>query len=284
MRYRFLRFPEGKGKAVTFSYDDGVRQDLRLAELFDRYGLKGTFNYNSRQMTSKLTEEEIKECILGKGHEVAVHGSFHRPEGSLRPIEGIRDVLDCRTELEGLLGRIIRGMAYPDFGITRMTANVSYPQIKQYLAELDIAYCRTLNGDNDRFELPTDWHAWMPTAHHDNPRIMEYIDKFLAADCSSEKKYGATRYPLLLYIWGHSYEFDHKNNWEHMETICEKLSGKDDIWYATNIEICDYVKAYHSLIYSADGHRVYNPTATTVWFDVDCKLYFVRPGEEIVVE
>ena len=27
MRYRFLRYPQGKIKAVTFSYDDGVRQD-----------------------------------------------------------------------------------------------------------------------------------------------------------------------------------------------------------------------------------------------------------------
>ena len=32
MRYRFLRFPEGKFKAVTFSYDDGLHADIRLAK------------------------------------------------------------------------------------------------------------------------------------------------------------------------------------------------------------------------------------------------------------
>ena len=37
MRYRFLAFPGGKQKAVTFSYDDGVTQDIRLAEMFDKY-------------------------------------------------------------------------------------------------------------------------------------------------------------------------------------------------------------------------------------------------------
>ena len=37
----------GKLKAVTFSYDDGVTQDIRFIEMLDRYGLKGTFNINS---------------------------------------------------------------------------------------------------------------------------------------------------------------------------------------------------------------------------------------------
>lgn len=37
----------GKCKAVTFSYDDGVSQDVRLIALLDKYGLKATFNLNS---------------------------------------------------------------------------------------------------------------------------------------------------------------------------------------------------------------------------------------------
>ncbi len=36
----------GKMKAVTFSYDDAVTQDQRLIEMFDKYGLKCTFNVN----------------------------------------------------------------------------------------------------------------------------------------------------------------------------------------------------------------------------------------------
>ena len=37
----------GKLKAVTFSYDDGVTQDIRLIEIFNKYNLKATFNLNS---------------------------------------------------------------------------------------------------------------------------------------------------------------------------------------------------------------------------------------------
>ena len=39
-------FPEGKAKALTMSYDDGKLQDERLVEIFNKYGIKGTFNLN----------------------------------------------------------------------------------------------------------------------------------------------------------------------------------------------------------------------------------------------
>ncbi len=283
MQSVFIRYPQGRAKAVTFSYDDGVPQDKRLAELFDRYGMKATFNFNcDRIRENSFTKEEIQEIFLSKGHEIAVHGAEHRANGNTRPIEGIRDVLDCRLELEAKCDRIIRGMAYPDSGITLMGSFGTYEQIKQYLTELDIAYARTLGGDNNSFLLPEDFHAWMPTAHHNNPKIMEYIDEFLKLDTST-KAYHASRVPRLFYLWGHSHELDRDCNWEHIAAICEKLANKDEIWYATNIEIYDYVQAYKRLQYSADGHMIYNPALFTVWLDVDGKMYRVTPGETIRV-
>lgn len=279
----FMRYPQGKAKALTFSYDDGVPQDRRLAELFDKYGMKATFNFNCDFMRKvNFTRDQIKEYFLSKGHEIAVHGASHRANGNLRPIEGIRDVLDCRLELEAKCDCFVRGMAYPDSGITQMGNFGNYEMVKQYLTELDIAYARTLGGDNNSFMLPTDFHAWMPTAHHNNPQIIEFIDEFLNLDIST-KAYHAKRIPRLFYIWGHSYEFDRDDNWEHIEAICEKLTENDEIWYATNIEIYDYVEAYKSLRHSANGEKIYNPTLITVWLDVDGKLYSIKPGETICI-
>ena len=282
--YRFMRFPEGKLKAVTFSYDDGYPQDKRLAAPFDRYGMKATFNFNCEHMRkTNFSKEEIKEIFLAKGHEIAVHGANHRANGNSRPIEGIRDVLDCRLELEEKCDRIIRGMAYPDTGIRQMGNFGNYEQIKNYLIELDIAYARTLGGDNDLFRLPQDFHAWMPSAHHDNPKIMEYIEKFLSLDTSTQT-YHATRLPRLLYIWGHSHELDKNDNWHHMEEICQRLADHPDVWYATNIEIYDYVQAYKSLVYSANGYRVYNPTLFDIWMDVDGVVYEIGSGKTVEIK
>lgn len=277
MRYKFLRFPEGKPKAVTFSYDDGVKSDIRLADIMSTHGMKCTFNLTGR------SDESIGDYVLNHGHEVAVHGNTHAAEGKLRPIEGIQEVLNCRLKLENRYGRIIRGMAYPDSGITQFSNGASYESVKNYLTELDIAYARTLGGDNNSFELPCDWHRWMPTAKHKNPHILDWAEEFLNIDTSTNA-YCATRIPRLFYVWGHSYEFDNDDNWDLIEEICGKLGGNDDIWYATNMEIYEYVKAYESLIYSADCALVYNPTLLEVWFDVDGVLYNIKPGETVKIK
>lgn len=284
MRTVFMRFPEGKPKALTFSYDDGVPQDERLAGIFDKYGMKGTFNFNCEALNKvNFTKEQVKEYFISKGHEIAVHGEFHRANGNLRPIEGITEVLNCRLELEDKCDSIIRGMAYPDSGITLFGNLGTYESVKQYLTELDIAYARTLGGDNDSFMLPADFHAWMPTAHHANPKLPEYIEKFLNLDFSPSA-YHPRRCSRLMYIWGHSYEFDREDNWYLIETICQKLADKDDIWYATNIEIYDYIQAYKSLRYSADGRRIYNPTLYTIWLDVDAEIYSIESGKTIYID
>lgn len=283
MRYKYLRFPGGKPKAVTFSYDDGCPQDKRFSETLTQYGLKGTFNLNGYGFkgTTGLSPEEVKEYLVDKGHEIAVHGYSHRASGAQRLVEGIKDVLDNRLELEELFGGIVRGMAYPDSGITRMANGTKYEDAKQYLTELDIAYSRTLGGDNDKFELPADWHAWMPTAHHNNPQILDWIQKFIDFETNPQNGYRKTWPPMLFYIWGHSYEFDRNDNWDLLTEICEKISGNDQVWYATNIEIFDYVQGYMNLKWSANGARVYNPNLFTVWFDVDGTTYSVAPGETI---
>lgn len=286
MQYRFLRFPEGKSKAVTLSYDDGCQPDIRLSQVLNQHGMKCTFNICSYRVDQDphhwyLTSDEIRTHLLNHGHEIAVHGADHRANGKQRAIDGIQDVLNCRLGLEKLFGFIIRGMAYPDSGITHFENGASYANISRYLKDLDIVYARTLRGDNNTFALPDDWHAWVPTAHHSNPKVLEYIDEFVNLDLTS--LYHASRHPRLFYLWGHSFEFDNNNNWELLDIICEKLGGKDDIWYATNIEIYDYVTAYNSLVFSADGSIIYNPTLFTLWFTVDSTLYTIHPGETLKV-
>ena len=59
----------------------------------------------------------------------------------------------------------------------------------------------------------------------------------------------------LFYVWGHSYEFDQNDNWDHMEKLLDKVAFKDDVWYATNGQIQSYVDAYRKLIFSVDSTK-----------------------------
>ena len=288
MRYRFLRFPEGKFKAVTLSYDDGLRSDIRFAETVSKYGMKATFNVNYGFIEGAkgngegyLSAQEIKDNIIPLGHEIAIHGYNHRAVGILRPTEIVGEFYECRKSLEREFGGIIRGMAYPDFGIKYLTGGRSYEEIKGILASLGIAYSRNTLTDAS-FSLPTDWHDWRPTVHNTDSNVLELVDSFLAVD--EKKLYVAYRHPKLFYMWGHTTEFNRNDGWELLDKICEKLGNREDVWYATNIEIYNYVKAYEALEFSLDGTVVYNPTVITVWFQVDGKMYSINPGETIEIK
>lgn len=92
----------------------------------------------------------------------------------------------------------------------------------------------------------------------------------------------------MFYVWGHTFEFDYNegfNSWEHIGNFAEKISGHDDIWYATNIEIYDYTKAYERLVVSADSKMIYNPSVIPVWFKQgalnDEGRFCIQPGETL---
>ena len=84
--------------------------------------------------------------------------------------------------------------------------------------------------------------------------------------------------PQLFYLWGHSYEFTNHNNWELIEEFCRMMGGHEEIWYATNIEIVDYLKAWDQLQFSADGSFCHNPTATELWVEVNKEHFSIQPG------
>ncbi|MBP5617748.1 MAG: polysaccharide deacetylase family protein, partial [Clostridia bacterium] len=271
MPFLLMRYPEGKAKAVTLSYDDNHKFNLHLMEIIDRYGVKCTFNVNSGSIV-KNADGTSETCLspadlqtmLDHGHEIAVHGAAHVAPGMTPLANAVLDDVRCREELEKLLGRIIRGMAYPNSGIRRFYNGATYNEVRNYLKAMGVVYARSLGADNDRFELPDDWYNWCATAHHGNGNIFSYIDKFLALDPS--RGYPNSQYARLFYVWGHSFEFENSGNWDRLEEICQKLGGHDDIWYATNIEIYDYVEAFRAMQTSMDNRIFYNPTCTTLFF------------------
>ena len=112
-------------------------------------------------------------------------------------------------------------------------------------------------------------------------RILELAEEFLNGE---PKKYFWANTPKLFYLWGHSFEFDKFNNWDRIEKICDAISGKDDVWYANNIEIYEYTKAYESLVWAADMRRVHNPSAKKIWFKLNGKIYSIAPDETLVIK
>ncbi|MBP5427720.1 MAG: polysaccharide deacetylase family protein [Clostridia bacterium] len=261
---QFHVYPGGKRRIVTFSYDDGSKNDPRLVALFNKYGVKGTFHINSRRF-AEMSEEDKKDYVARYDrHEVACHTVNHgwltrMPASSL-----INEVMDDRRTLETYTGYPVVGMSYPsgDYDDRVIAA----------LSACGIVYSRTTKATFN-FGFPDNWLAWHPTCHHRDAE--KPVAEFLA-------RLDSEWYRPLLYIWGHSHEFKTEEDWERQENLVASLAGLEQVWYATNIEIYNYIEATRRVLVSADERILHNPSALDVWVERDKKEVFVIPAGETV--
>lgn len=226
----------GKLKAITFSYDDAVTQDIELVELFNKYNLKSTFNVNSELLNTnnmlirenkrvahyKLHKSDVKGVY--EGHEVAVHTLTHPHLPPLEEVEVIRQVEQDRLNLSEIVGYEVIGMAYPGGGVNN----------DDRVAEIiknntGVKYSRTITC-NDSFDLQDNLYRFNPTVYHLHfDKMMEMGEKFI--NILPDK-------PQIFYIWGHSYEFDYQSDYlAKFEEFLKLISNKDDIFYGTNKEV-----------------------------------------------
>ena len=227
----------GKMKAVTFSYDDGVTQDVRLIELFNKYGVRATFNLNSELLGHK--GELIRESVrvshnknkpedvrhIYEGHEIAAHTLTHPLLPSIADdAEVIRQVEADRLNLSELAGYEVVGMAYPCGG-----QNFDRRVSELIKHNTGIRYARNIIS-NHSFKLQDNLHEFCPTVHHNAEwdRMFELADEFVSL---------APDEPSIFYIWGHAYEFDIENTWDRFEELLKIISGRSDIFYGTNREV-----------------------------------------------
>ena len=257
-------FPGGKKRVVTFSYDDGPVEDRRLIELFNKYNVKATFHLNGNKYAQMSDDELAAVRKQYEGHEISGHTFSHCWPAYMSAQSVVNEVIEDRKVLEKISGYPVVGLSYP-FG------SYSDESISAMKA-CGIVYSRTVDSTNS-FRMPEDFMKWHPTCHHKN--AMEPCERFLNVIDSPF-------YHPMLYIWGHSYEFKTEADWEYMENLVSTLSGRENVWYATNIEIYNYVEAQKRLQISIDETVFYNPSDIAVWVEKDREqIIKIGPGETV---
>ena len=225
-----------KLKAITFSYDDGVTQDIRLVELLNKYNLKSTFNLNSELLNNKgvliregkrishykIHPDDVKSIY--EGHEIAVHTLTHTNLTTVNDAEVIRQTEQDRLNLSELVGYEVVGMAYPCGGVN------NDDRVAEILkTSTGVKYSRTITC-NSSFDLQNNLYRFNPTAFHlDFDNLMKLSEDFI--NLNSDK-------PQIFYIWGHSYEMDYyPDYWIKLEEFFKLIANKNDIFYGTNKEV-----------------------------------------------
>ena len=227
----------GKLKAITFSYDDAVTQDIEFIELLNKYNLKATFNINSellglkgmlirenkRVAHYKVHASDVRE--LYAGHEVAVHTLTHpRLPDIADDNEVIRQVEQDRLNLSELVGYDVVGMAYPCGGINHDDRVIDI--VKNHTG---VKYSRTITSSHC-FDIQENLHRLNPTIHHlDFEKMMQLGEEFIELKTDT---------PKIFYVWGHSFEMDYEADyWVKLEEFFKLISNQDDIFYGTNKEV-----------------------------------------------
>ena len=203
-------------KYVTFSFDDGIEQDRRFVKELNKYGFKATFNINTGIQTRanmwvnegveihSLNIDGLKE--LYKGHEVAVHSLTHPFLEKLDEETIYNELYYDKKNIEEWFEQDVVGMAYP-YG--------TYDdRVIKTAKDLGIKYARTA-GTSMKFSLPEDMMKYTGTCHFSNSEIFRLIDEFDSLEETSEKQ--------VLYIWGHTYEFDVMKKWDFLTQLLERL-------------------------------------------------------------
>lgn len=209
------------------------------------------------------------ELYTDSGHEVAIHGKQHLSLPEVSYAVATDEVLNDRIALEEMFGTMVTGLAYANGAYDDKTVEI--------LKNCGVEYARTIIA-TESFAMPTDWLRLPTTCHHSHPKLMELARTFVEHE---PRAYYWSRTPMLFYLWGHSYEFNNEDEWQSIEEFAEYMGNREEIWYATNIEICHYVKAFESLQFSAQGDKVYNPSATDVYLNYFGKKILVEAGERV---
>jgi len=282
-------------KSAVFNYDDCRAEDIRLIELLEKYGAKGTFNLTSSyiyrnlrsacaEATGKTDEASVYEFAkeVYAGHELSTHTVNHYPAGlnegeesadsnGIKLVgrsteEEIEDIQGCPVFLrENLDAQNVIGLAWPNgYGTAR---NDYESHLLPAMKEIGLRYAR--GAANGSFDLPNDWYVWNATCHHNNAPY--YADKYISLRNEGSLK--------CFFNWGHSYELDvedESKNWTMLENVISKLAN-ENIWFATNGDVYRYCEAVSKAVVS--DAQIINNSDMTLYYQVNGENIKIASGE-----
>lgn len=206
------------GHLVT-SWDDGSAEDMRLADLLDGLGVRGTF-YLSRS-TCALTPRQI--CDLARRHEVAGHTLNHTPWGTVPPHLWLSDVRGGQEWLEDVLGQAVEGFAYPSGRCCQRTADLVRPLVGHARTTLLGA---TRKGSDDML-VHTTVHARPFPLHHRITGLRARWDQrrpWSLSDWPDQVRAADRAHAEVVHLWGHSWELSATDSWQRLRACLAAIA------------------------------------------------------------
>ncbi len=236
---------------VTTSWDDGHELDMRVADILDAYGLRGTFYIAKDSCGSgSISNAHIKS--LAKRHEIGGHTLTHPDLTKLPEEEALLEITAGKKWLESLIGEKISTFCYP-YGL--YNADIERLVKKAKFSSARTTETFAIHKPKDPHQTGTSIHAypfpfrkknknqylWM---HLLEPALKNRggiqklslpFSAFFGFPALAKAVFDATRREGDIYhLWGHSWELEKYDLWKEFERVCSYVSKRADCEYLTN--------------------------------------------------
>jgi peptidoglycan-N-acetylglucosamine deacetylase len=234
---------------VTTSWDDGHRQDLRLAALLKAHRVPGTFYVAPRNREiaagELLTDEQVKD--LAADFEIGSHSMTHPVLTRVPEDEVRRELATSKEYLSALVGTEVTSFCYPrgshDPAIAQAVQDAGYTYARTVRRfELGMAGGRFMAGttlEAHRSPLPRMHHelASMATVTRYRPvRTLRMLDwEQLARQMFDQ----AVARGGVFHLWGHSWVVERAGDWDRLDRVLAYISGHPRATYVTNAELSE---------------------------------------------
>jgi peptidoglycan/xylan/chitin deacetylase (PgdA/CDA1 family) len=217
---------------ITTSWDDGNPLDMRIAELLEKYNIKGTFYIPTKNATAPIiNKSEILE--LSKGFEIGGHTSSHAVLTTVALPHAQQEVVDNKSYLECCIGRTIDAFAYP-LGFYNQEVETIVKGAGFNCARTD-TIMETAHPHAFTYH-PTSICADRKVRSPIKQLIIKKQFRLLAALLNDRSVFASwdrlARATLeytattggVWHLWGHSWEIAVNNDWRKLESLFEYIS------------------------------------------------------------
>lgn len=224
---------------VTTSWDDGVKSDLGVIRLLNKYGMKGTFYITRDYWDNPLEKDDIIE--VSKSHEIGAHTLSHSILPGVSLLKAKEEIEGSKHYLEDVIGDRVYMFCYP-YGKYNET-------IKNVVRDSGFIAARTcVCGSFNAIEDPYEWQTTMCVS---NGSPLMNLKIWLKTGISIKSMVDWTIRAKLLFdlalvkggvyhLWGHSFEIAEGGEWDKLDKVFSYISNREGVRYLTNREVFRY--------------------------------------------
>ena len=237
---------------VTTSWDDEDRSGLRVADMLNRHGLRGTFYVPTGRLgNDPFFNPADLRTLSASGFEIGAHTVSHAILTEIGPEELKHEVGDCKVVLHQILGAEVTMFCYPK---GRFNAEV--------MSAVEHAGYRGARGTQmldsttafDRFAMPTTVQAY-PHRRSNYLRnlirlgafgaLFESVPDLIGFDGWLElgkKRFDRVmRHGGIWHLYGHPWEIEKLGLWEQLGEMLQYVSNRSGVKYVTNGQLLELV-------------------------------------------